>query len=80
MNKLLESSSNPKQLSLSVKGALVLALPLAAVIIKAAGGQVESAELERLIDIITDIVFFSGSIASLFTMAFGLLRKIYNSF
>lgn len=79
MNKLLASSVDSKQLSLVVKGALTLVVPLAAVVIKAAGGEVSNNELEAIVDLITDLVFFIGSFVSLGTMLYGALRKIYNS-
>lgn len=80
MNKLLASSVDPKQLSLTVKGALILIVPLAAVVIKAAGGEVADYELEKIVDLITDLVFFAGSVVSLSAMLYGAVRKVINSF
>ncbi len=80
MNKILASSTDPKQLSMSIKGALILIVPLAALVIKAAGGEVENEQLENVIDIIADIVYFAGSILSLGTMLLGAVRKIASSF
>lgn len=80
MNKLLASSSDPKQLSLTIKGALVLLVPLVALIVKAAGGQVDNADLQGIVDVIADIVFFAGSIVSLGATLVGAVRKIVNSF
>lgn len=80
MNKLLASSTDPKQLSLTIKGALTLVLPLAALIIKATGGQVDNKDLEGIIEVIGDIAFFAGSILSLGAIFVGAIRKIVNSF
>jgi hypothetical protein len=80
MNKLLASSADPKQLSLTIKGALVLMIPLASILIKAFGGTVENQDLEQIVDAIADIAFFAGSIISLLTMFAGVIRKISNSF
>ena len=80
MNKLLVSSTDPKQLSLTIKGALTLILPLAALLIKASGGQVDNQDLEGIIEVIGDIAFFAGSILSLGAIFVGAIRKIVNSF
>lgn len=80
MNKLLASSIDSKQLSLTIKGALTLILPLAALLIKAAGGQVDNKDLEGIIEVIGDIAFFAGSILSLGAIFVGAIRKIVNSF
>jgi hypothetical protein len=80
MNKFLASSTDPKQLSLTIKGALVLIIPLASVLIKYFGGTIDDRELEQIVDIIADIAFFAGSIVSLLAMFAGAIRKISNSF
>lgn len=79
MNKLLASSIDPKQLSLTIKGALTLILPLAALLIKAAGGEVDNKNLEQIVEVISDIAFFVGSILSLGAILVGAVRKIVNS-
>lgn len=80
MNKLLASSSDPKQLSLTIQGSLLAIVPFAAMAIKAAGGEVTNDDLGAIVDLITDLVFFVGSIISLGTALYGALRKVFNSF
>lgn len=80
MNKLLASSTDPKQLSLTVKGFLILLIPIATLVIKLAGGEVSNETLQTIIDNIADIVFFSSSILSLIAMIVGAVRKIAKSF
>ena len=80
MKQLFASSADPKQLSLTIKGALMLIVPLAAMVIKAVGGDVTNYDLEQIVDIITDLVFFVGSIVSLGAILWGAVRKLLNSF
>lgn len=79
MNKLLASSSDPKQLSLTIKGVLVLILPLAAVAMKAAGHQVDEELLKNGIDLLSDAIIAIGSAVSAVALVVGAVRKIVNS-
>lgn len=80
MNPVLVSSADPKQLSLTIKGAIVAIAPIMALVIKMAGGEISNNELETVVNAATDIVVALGSIASLAMMAFGVIRKVYYSF
>lgn len=80
MNKLLASSVDPKQLSLTVKGSLALVIPLAAILIKSLGGEVSNDQLEQIVDALAEAAFLIGSIISLCTMVLGVVRKIAVSF
>ena len=80
MNKLLASSSDPKQLSLTIKGVLVLILPLAAVAMKAAGHQVDEELLKNGIDLLSDAIIAIGGAVSAVALVVGAVRKIVNSF
>lgn len=80
MNKLLASSQDPKQLSLTVKGSLMLIVPIAGSIIKYAGGEVSNEDLNIIVEGVGDAVMFIGSLSSAFVLIYGTLRKIYNSF
>ena len=80
MNKLLASSSDPKQLSLTVRGVLVAIVPLVAVVIRAAGGELDDSQVQLIIDNVSNAVFLFGSAVSLVMMVAGLIRKVYNTF
>lgn len=80
MNKLLASSSDPKQLSLTVRGVLVAVVPLVAVVIKLAGGELNSGDVQAIIDNVSNAVFLFGSAVSVVMMVAGLVRKVYKSF
>lgn len=80
MNKLLASSVDSKQLSLTVKGALVALVPVIAVVIKAAGGEISNDDLQLVAQSIADIIAIVGTVASAVMLVAGVLRKVYNSF
>lgn len=80
MNKLLASSSDPKQLSLTVRGVLVAVVPLVAVVIRAAGGELDDSQVQVIIDSVSNAVFMFGSAVSLIMMVAGLIRKVYKTF
>lgn len=80
MNKLLASSSDPKQLSLTVRGVLVAVVPLVAVVIRVAGGELDDSQVQVIIDSVSNAVFMFGSAVSLIMMVAGLIRKVYKTF
>ena len=80
MNKLLASSSDPKQLSLTVRGVLVAVVPLVAVVIRLAGGEIGDGDVQAIIDNVSNAVFLFGSAISVIMMVAGLIRKVYNTF
>lgn len=84
MNKMLASSltssSDPKQLSLTVRGVLVAVVPLVAVGIKLAGGELDDSQVQAIVDGVSEAVFLFGSAVSVIMMVVGLIRKVYNTF
>lgn len=80
MNKVLASSSDPKQLSLTVRGVLVTVVPLVAVVIKVAGGELDDSSVQAIVDGVSEAVFLFGSAVSVVMMVAGLVRKVYNTF
>ncbi len=80
MNKFLASSSKPKELSLTIKGAIVAATPIIALVIKFAGGEIDNGDIELVANYSADIVFVAGTLASSIMMIAGIARKVYNSF
>ena len=80
MNKLLASSSDPKQLSLTVRGVLVAVVPLVAVAIRLAGGEINDGDVQAIVDNVSNAVFLFGSAVSVVMMVAGLVRKVFNTF
>ena len=80
MNKLLASSTDPKQVSLTLQGVLAVFVPLAAYLVRQAGGELDADVTQRIIDISSQIVIAIGSLASLIMMLVGLVRKVANTF
>lgn len=80
MNKLLASSSDPKQLSLTVRGILVAIVPLVATVIKLAGGELDGDSAKLVVDTVSDGVFLFSSAISAVLVVVGLVRKVWNSF
>lgn len=70
MQEILQSSANPKELSMTIKGAVIGFVPIVIALFQLLGIGVSE---ELLIDIIQAIGVFVSS----FIMLFGLLRKAY---
>lgn len=69
--KLITSSSDPKKLSLSVKGFLMALVP----IIMFATGLSEM-DVNAMIDVVTRIVFLGSSLVASVQILYGMLRKV----
>lgn len=70
MNKLIASSANPETLSLTVKGFLMMSIPL---IVFLAEKQGMALREEDLITIISNITYLIAEA----TIIIGLIRKLY---
>jgi hypothetical protein len=70
MDKLLESSKNPKELSLTVQGFLMALVPLAIALFKLA--EIEVTET-MLVDIIQEVTAITAGIV----MLVGMFRKVF---
>jgi hypothetical protein len=77
MNKLLGSSANPEELSLTIKGMIATIIPLFGLILKAAGHQVDDATLQEFTNTLSTIVVLLGSLAASVMMLIGICRKLY---
>lgn len=77
LNPLVASSVDPKQLSLTIKGALIAGVPIVALVLKAAGHEIGNDDLQSFVDIASDFVVAVGSAASLGIMLYGAIRKAY---
>ena len=80
MNKFLASSADPKDLTLTIKGALVAVVPIIALILKAAGHSISDDDLQTITDNVSNIVVLLGSLVSSAMMVYGVARKVYYSF
>ena len=80
VNKFLASSVNSGELSLTLKGALLAVVPLVALVIRAAGGEISNDDLNAFVEAASEIVLIIGTLASSFLMIIGVLRRVYNSF
>jgi hypothetical protein len=69
--KFITSSSDPRKLSLTVKGFLLAILP----IILAITGMTEG-EVQPIIDVVVDLTFYLTSIIAGVQMLIGLVRKV----
>lgn len=73
MNKILQSSSNAKEVSLTVKGVLASLAPLAIAVLANAGVEMAESDYAQLVELTTAII-------SSTMILIGLLRKGYNEF
>lgn len=73
MNKLITSSSDPKKLSLTIKGILVAIVPIVAVLL-----GLPEADLQPLINGIVDVVYAGSALISAVMVVYGAGRKVYN--
>lgn len=71
MNKFLASSADPTKLSMTVRGVLVAIIPLLVVFT-----GLGDAEVNAIIDLIVNIVFWVTSIVSAVVTLYGLVRKV----
>lgn len=79
LKDLLASSQDPKQLSMTITGALTLIVPLAALVIKSTGHEVSNAELQEGVNMIGDAVFAVGTAVSSILLVYGAVRKLINA-
>lgn len=73
MNKFLQSSANPQELSLTVRGILVSLVAVIIMVLQVLNIPFSEAQLMELIQQITALL-------SVMMVAFGLARKIWYSF
>lgn len=78
LNKFLQSSKNPQELSLMIKGVLTASMPLAGVVLKATGHEIDNETLKDIIEKVGDVVIAFGSAVSAVMIVWGALRKTWN--
>jgi len=77
LNKLLASSVDPEELSLTVKGLLLSSVPLVMLIVQAAGTHISQNQLREVIVAIADSVAALGTLVSASMVAAGMVRKLF---
>ena len=77
MNKLIASSVDPKQLSLTVKGILVSLVVPITIVLHALGKNISQDELSALVELITNVVAAAATLVSTVMMLYGSARKFY---
>ena len=70
-NKFITSSIDPNKVSLTVKGFLVMILPLVL-----AFTGITSEQANPIIDLIVQVVFLGSTFVSSLMMLYGLIRKV----
>lgn len=75
LNKFLQSSVNPTELSLKVRGALMTIVPVAGFLLKTLGSEIDQESLKKVVELIGDVVMSVGSIISAGMMIWGIVRS-----
>lgn len=71
--KLVTSSSDPRALSLTVKGVLTAVLPFLLMLT-----GLPEADMNAIVELVVDIVFYGTTLLSLVMTVYGLIRKAVN--
>lgn len=74
---ILNSSANPKKLSMTVKSILTLTVGFVIGVTKHFGVDIDAGLLDNIVNIITDIVMFAALTIGAAQALFGVLRKVY---
>ena len=74
LNKFLESSVNPGDLSLRVRGALMTIVPIVGLVLKSIGSEISEDALKQVVELIGNIVMAVGSLISAVMMLWGTIR------
>lgn len=78
MNKVLQSSSNAKDVSLTFKGILSALGPLAIAVLANAGVEVAQSEYAQFVELVTTIISTSMILFGLVRKAYYEVKSIYN--
>lgn len=78
MNKFFASSTNPEELSMTIKGFLTMIVPVAGMILKLIGHQIDDATLNAWVEQLGNIVITLGTLVSSFMMLWGQIRKAWH--
>lgn len=76
-SKILASSRNPENISLTIKGALGTLVPVVVMFAKAKGfDHIDSAQLNHIVDLIADLAVTVSGLISLSAVIWGSVRKL----
>lgn len=75
LEKFLVSSVNPAELSLKVRGALMAIVPIAGLVLKSTGSEIDEESLKKVVELIGEVVIAVGSAVSAFMMLWGMIRS-----
>jgi len=75
LKKIFQSSQDPQQLSLTVKGILASLVPVAGMLLKLSGHMVDNNDLNQVVDVAGNVVIAFGTLFSACGMLWGLIRK-----
>lgn len=79
LDALPRSSSDASRISLTVKGALSYAIPVAVLVFQLLGiTEVGQAELQDIVDKAEAVVFAGGVLVSTIITAYGAVRRVWN--
>lgn len=71
-----KSSADPQQLALTVKGILLMVIPLVIATAKLAGVELTNEDLNAVVQVVGDIIIAVAGVVSLVMTLLGLLRKV----
>lgn len=75
LDKFLQSSINPGELSLRVRGALMAIIPIVGLVLKSIGSEIREDSLKEAVELIGNIVMAAGSLISAVMMLWGTIRS-----
>jgi hypothetical protein len=76
MNKLIASSVDPNQLSLTLKGIIIGVAPIAMLVLHAVGKNITQDQLQAVVEVTTNVVAALGALVSSIIVAVGVIRKL----
>jgi hypothetical protein len=80
LNPILASSADPTELSLTVKGLLVIFVPIAMAVLRITGYTVPDTDTTALIDATANVVSVGATFVSAIMIFYGLARKLVHAF
>lgn len=79
LEKVIQSSHDPKKVSLAVRGALLMLVPIIVAVANVAGmATIDEVVLRNIIDAVTTVVEVAVTLVSVAMVAWGLLRKLWS--
>ena len=75
LNDFLKSSVNPGELSLRIRGALMTIVPIAGLVLKSIGSEIDEQSLKDVVELIGEVVMAVGTAVSAVMMLYGTVRS-----